>query len=170
MPAETLGRNRTRSEPAQAGVPAVAVPRVTGWHAFVLTMGSQPIQGGFHHCDARDCLNSKPCINEKRLTHLSPAECSNYAFGDGSQFRNRSGVRPEEARRAGSAELLPAWCSVRHTVSRGVCSRLCSPANISNVVRCLVSVFLIIGLRLDNVGSCLIGIVAMISIVADVSY
>jgi hypothetical protein len=104
VPAETLSRNRTRSESAQAGVPAVAVPRVTGWHAFVLTMDSQPIQGGFHHCDARDCLNSKPCTNEKKPTHLSPAECSNYAFGDGSQFRNRSGVRPEESRRAGLAE------------------------------------------------------------------
>ncbi len=37
--------------------------------------------------------------------------------------------------------------------------------NISNVLRCLVSVFLVIGSQLDNVGSSLIGTIAITTIV-----
>jgi hypothetical protein len=38
--------------------------------------------------------------------------------------------------------------------------------NISNVLRCLVSVFLVVGSELDNVGSSLIGTIGTIAITA----
>jgi len=170
MPAETLGRNRTRSEPAQGRVPAVAVPRAAVGMPLSSQWAHKPIQGGFHHCDVRDCLNSKFCINEMKMTHLSPAECSIYAFGDGSQFRNKVAFD----RRRRSARGLGG--TIAHVVfsASTLSAEAYAPGgavrrNISNVVRCLVGVFLIIGPRLDHVGSCLIGIVAMTNIVAAVS-